>query len=260
MIPPEIGKDWIITTAAPDIIDMVVEVKINGVLYSIRMAEESFGDNFNRFLSEWKYQNYVNASSDDEDSVVNNILMVSATELTARVRDEDLQLLHKEFSNPGFGKCVSPLENMFGSCKGGTEVGVAQDSYAHPTAALQQVQSKDREGVGCARGTISAFQKAGVISRSHSTMLEDLGHLGSHVRFKENLVMGNNLHDSPKSYVPKEKKKKRKKNPNLYGSALARLQRGRFLLKSSQPIGQLEFGLDDISCSQWAFWERLLTT
>lgn len=42
----------LITTGNPDIINRVLEINVNGMLYSIRVMEESFGDNYNRFYSD----------------------------------------------------------------------------------------------------------------------------------------------------------------------------------------------------------------
>lgn len=61
--------------AVPVTINKVVEVKINGILYSIRLLEECFGDNYNRLISDWKYQKTEECSSDEEDSEINSVLM-----------------------------------------------------------------------------------------------------------------------------------------------------------------------------------------
>lgn len=241
----DIGRVLIIT-AAPDIINRVVEVKINGTMHSIRLLEESFGDNFNKLLSDWKYQNSEDASTDDEDSAINNILMVPETELTAWVRDEDIKRLHKEFSNQDFDRCASQSEKTSSSCKICTGECVAQDMYEQLTSPKENVQSQHKEGLECVGGIESAFQKAGAILGSPSTLLEDLGRCGSHVKFIDNLMMGpvgNNLVERPNG-------RDMENSPIIFGSPPAHLQRGRrSSLRSDQRIGPLDFGLDDISCS-----------
>lgn len=97
----------LITTAVTYFINKVVEVKVNDLTYSIRLLEESFGDNYDRFLSDWKYQNSVGSSLEDDKSTTNSMLVVAETDLTAAVGAEDMQRLNLELSNPGFGKVKS---------------------------------------------------------------------------------------------------------------------------------------------------------
>lgn len=50
------------------------------MIHAIRLLEESFGDNFNRFVTDWKYKNSEGFSSDDDESLANSVLMVPETE------------------------------------------------------------------------------------------------------------------------------------------------------------------------------------
>lgn len=116
----------LITTSVLEIINRVVEVKVNGITYSIQMLEESFGDNFSSFLTDWKYQISEGVSSEDDESMADNVLMVPETELLSDCRDEDLTRLHKEFSNSNFGKATNSEVKLSAACKEGSVSDVAQ--------------------------------------------------------------------------------------------------------------------------------------
>lgn len=121
----------------PEIINSVVEVKTNGVLYSIRVLEETFGDNYNRFYSVWKYQQSEDYSSDDDDSKANNYLAVPEKVFSIGDRDDDIQRLNEEFSNQNFGKRDIFQARTMGSSKAEVEAkGSHRKAGKEPTMSL----------------------------------------------------------------------------------------------------------------------------
>lgn len=107
----------LVSTSVPEMINGVVEVKADGNTFSIQILEELFGDNTSRFVSDWKYQNSEGLSSNDDDSLANNIQMVPETELTEGLREEDLAELTMELSNSKFGENPTTEANGTLSCK-----------------------------------------------------------------------------------------------------------------------------------------------
>lgn len=71
----------LIVATTPDFINRVLDVKVNGTVYSIRILEESFGEKYNRFPPDWKYQLSAGSSSENDESVERESLVVSETEL-----------------------------------------------------------------------------------------------------------------------------------------------------------------------------------
>lgn len=155
------------------------------------MLEESFWDNFNRFLSDWKYQNSEWYSYDDEDSMVNGIMVVPETELTAGVRKDDIQRLFSEFSNPQFGKIVTPEATTTSSCKAETEVRMARGgSYNRPTAILKNVLTGGKEGEEYVSNTHSVIQKVVFVFESPTKAQEGLGRRGRNDGSSGNYLLG----------------------------------------------------------------------
>lgn len=118
----------LVTTSVPGIINSVVEANVNEATYSIRMVEELFADNTNRFVFDWRYQNYEGLSSDEDDSPTNSILMVPETEMMTGLRDEDIIRLHKEISNSKFRNKPPPEVKFLATYRDGSDVGGAGGS------------------------------------------------------------------------------------------------------------------------------------
>lgn len=104
----DVGKA-LIFTSLPDNINRTVVLKVNDVIFAIRVIEEPSGDNFNTFYSDRRFQQSEEGSSDEDGSIGDSVLAVP--ELTGDCRDDDLQHLYEEYSNQDFGK-ISNLEAM----------------------------------------------------------------------------------------------------------------------------------------------------
>lgn len=83
----------LITTSVPEIINRVFRIKV----YVIRVLEEVFGENYNRFYSDWKYQQYEECCSDEDDSKANSVIVVPETDLSVDVTEEDIHRLQRKF-------------------------------------------------------------------------------------------------------------------------------------------------------------------
>lgn len=111
------GRAFIFTTIS-ETLNRKLEIKVNGVVYSIRVLEEPSGDNFNKFYTDWKCQQSMGDSTDDDDdSNFDSDLAVPETMFSEDVGVDDLQRLHDEFSNMEFGKVVNIEERTGGSGK-----------------------------------------------------------------------------------------------------------------------------------------------
>lgn len=99
----DVGRALIFTTI-PETINRKLEIKVNGVVYSIRVIEEPSGDNFNNFYSDWKYQLSEGGSSDEDESLAGSELAVPETMFSGDVGVADIQRLHAELSNSCFGR------------------------------------------------------------------------------------------------------------------------------------------------------------
>lgn len=101
----------LVSTTSPDLINKVVEIKVNDVLFSIRIMEDMFCEISNRSTSDWKCSASDGFSSADEESLAGSVLAVPETVFEEGIRDEDLQRLYFKFSNPNFGRLTS-IEEM----------------------------------------------------------------------------------------------------------------------------------------------------
>lgn len=96
MVRLDVGR-VLIFTKVPEIINKKLEIKVNGVVFSIRILEEPSGDNFNSFYTDWKYQCSEGDTSDEDDSLQGSVLGVPETVLSGELRDDDLQRLREKF-------------------------------------------------------------------------------------------------------------------------------------------------------------------
>lgn len=178
----------LINTSVKEIINTVVEVKVNGIMYNIRMLEESFGDNMSRFLSDWKYQNSDGNSSDDDDSMANSVLRVPETEMFAGIGEDDIDKLNKEFLNSLFGKSPTPEEKSSNRGKSGRVIGGALGGKDVQSALhAQKDLTLGKSGDVHVSNTISTIQKARRILESPTILLDELGH---RVKFVEESELG----------------------------------------------------------------------
>lgn len=166
----------LITTSVKEIINTVIEVKVNGTVYNIRMLEESFGDNMSRFISNWKYQNSEGNSSDEDDSMANSVLRVPETELFAGIGEDDVGRLNREFSNSFFGKIPTPEEKRsnrgkYGSVEDGAHGG--RDVQLALNAQKDVTLQKSRDDH--VSNTKLVIQKAGRILESPTNLLDESG-------------------------------------------------------------------------------------
>lgn len=175
-----------ITASAIVIINAVVEVKVNGTLYNIRMLEECFGDNQSRFHSDWRYQNSNGNSSEDNDSMANSILRVSETEMYAGERDDDIDRLNKEFPNSLFGKILTPKEKGSIRCKT-VDGGALGDREVQSTLNVQKELTLIKSGEEHVSNTEYEFQKEGRILENPTNLLEEVGR---RVKFVEENGLG----------------------------------------------------------------------
>lgn len=104
----------LINTSTPEIIYKVIKVKVNSVIYCIRLMEETYGDIYSRINSNWNFNPAVAASSEEEVSVVDSLFKVVKIVFTLGLRQEELQQINEDFSN-SLIRNIADIEDMEGS-------------------------------------------------------------------------------------------------------------------------------------------------